>query len=125
MATDAGPTATPLDAGIGTTPPDEAGNGHANGAGGDRAWIGRIEQLRRDGCLDAGDEATLVRGLGEQRETLQQALARVVPEYRQRVVDEGADSADRWLAETARALGEADGRQSRRLVDGLDANRPG
>lgn len=94
-----------------------------SGSGEDRDWIGRIESLKTDGNIGASDEAALIRHVGDQRESLQQALASVVPEYQRRLADDGKDSADRWLAETARSMGEAHGRESRRVVDGLDASQ--
>ena len=93
------------------------------GSSDDREWIGRIESLKTDGDIDASDEAALIRHVGDQRETLEQALASVVPEYQRRVAKDGKESADRWLGETARAMGEAQGRESRRVVDGLDASQ--
>lgn len=89
----------------------------------DREWIGRIEALQADGGINADDEAALIRHVGEQRESLEQALNRVLPEYQRRLTAEGKERADQWLGETARALGEAQGRESRQIVDGLDASQ--
>lgn len=89
----------------------------------DREWISRFEELKADGHVGADDEASLIRHVGQQRESLEQSLARVVPEYQRRVEADGKDSADRWLAETAREIGEAQGRETRRVVDGLDASQ--
>ena len=103
--------------------PAVAGNRPTPGDGDNREWIGRIEELKGDGGINADDESTLIRHVSEQRESLEQALARIMPEYKQRLADDGKDSADRWLGEKARALGEEHGRESRRVVDGLDASQ--
>lgn len=89
----------------------------------DRDWVGRIEELQREDIIDADDEATLVRHVAERRAMLQEALANIEPEYRRRLGADGKASADEWLAGVARSLGEADGRASRDVVDGLDASR--
>lgn len=93
------------------------------GDGGHREWIGRIEALKADGGINAGDEASVIRHIAEQREALDQTLARIMPEYQRRLTADGRESAERWLGDTARSLGEAQGRESRRLVDSLDASQ--
>lgn len=48
-----------------------------------------------------------------QAQSLQQQMARIAPEYKRRVRVDGQASADRWLAQTARALGRRDGQNAR------------
>jgi hypothetical protein len=54
---------------------------------------------------------------------MEEALKEIVPEYESRVARDGQESADEWLAATARALGERDGAESRRVVDSLSVVR--
>lgn len=82
--------------------------------------LGRMQQ---EGMIDGDDENTLIRHLDEHRQSMEDALKQIVPEYESRVAKDGQASADEWLAATARALGEADGAQSRRVVDSLSAVR--
>lgn len=44
----------------------------------------------------------------------EQARAAIAPEYKRRVRVDGQASADRWLAQAARALGQRDGQQARK-----------
>ena len=49
-----------------------------------------------------------------QTQSLDRELAWITPEYKRRVRTDGQASADRWLAQTARALGQRNGQQSRK-----------
>jgi hypothetical protein len=88
-----------------------------------QAWADGLDQLRQDGVIDGDDQNTLIRHLDEHRSTLEDELKRIVPEYESRIARDGQASADAWLAATARALGERDGAQSRRVVDSLSVVR--
>ena len=50
---------------------------------------------------------------------IQEQVAQAEPEYRRRVQEDGQESADKWLAETARELGRRAGEETRRLTDQL------
>jgi len=85
----------------------------------DRDWISRIEALREQGAIGEEEESTLIRHITERRANLEAAMAALVPEYRQRLTDEGRPAADEWVAAQARGLGEADARATRELLDGM------
>jgi hypothetical protein len=87
------------------------------------AWMDGLEHMQREGVIDADDQNTLIRHLDAHRESMAEALARIVPEYESRVARDGQASADEWLASVARTLGEQDGAQSRRVVDSLSVVR--
>lgn len=81
-----------------------------------------IEQLRQNDLIDADDENELVRHVDQQRQSIEDALAKIGPEYQRRLAADGQASADRWLAQAARELGERDGASSRRMIDQLSFN---
>ncbi len=87
------------------------------------AWMDGLDQMHREGMLDADDQNTLIRHLDGHRQSMEEALKQIVPEYESRVARDGQASADEWLAATARALGERDGAESRRVVDSLSVVR--
>jgi hypothetical protein len=87
------------------------------------AWMDGLDQMQREGLIDADDQNTLIRHLDGHRRSMEEALKEIVPEYEARVARDGQESADEWLAATARALGERDGAESRRVVDSLDVVR--
>src|SRR3546814_14575207 len=60
-----------------------------------------------------------IRHVEDQRRSLQEELALIVPEYKERIARSGLDGANEWLAARARELGERDGQQARRVVDSL------
>lgn len=80
-------------------------------------WLQQIEQLRSEGSINADDEAALIRQLNACQATIEEELAKVAPEYRRRVADDGQASADAWLAGVARELGEREGAGMRRIFD--------
>jgi hypothetical protein len=82
-----------------------------------------FDRLQQDGVIDSDDQNTLIRHLDEHRRSIEEELRLIVPEYESRVARDGQASADDWLATQARALGERDGAQSRRVVDTLTAVR--
>ncbi len=85
----------------------------------DRDWISRIEALREQGAIGEEEESALIRHLAERRANLEAAMAALVPEYRQRLADDGKPAADEWAAAQARGLGEADARATRELLEGM------
>lgn len=96
---------------------------------GDRAqaerqgFVESIGQLRNENIIDAADQDALVRHYDQHKLNLEEELARITPEYERRVREDGEEQANQWLAETARELGERDGRSTRQMVDGLSVNR--
>lgn len=85
----------------------------------DRGWIARVEELKDQGMIGEDEEATLIRHLAERRAGLEESMSALVPEYRQRLADDGQPAADEWVAAKARELGEADARATRELLDGM------
>lgn len=90
-----------------------------------REWVEGLDRMRREGMIDADDENTLIRHMDEHHRTLQAELERIKPEYEARIARDGQASADQWLAEAARALGEQAGARSRRVLDSLSVARNG
>ncbi|WP_101926145.1 MULTISPECIES: hypothetical protein [Luteimonas] len=84
-----------------------------------QAWIDGLAQLREQGAIGADDENALIRHMDERLDAVQQALQALVPEYERRVEADGRETADRWVAEQAREMGEREGADARRLVDSL------
>lgn len=84
-----------------------------------RDWITAIEELRQEGIIDDDGEATLVRHLSDRRAELEATMAGMVPEYHERVANDGRQLADEWLAGQARELGEADAQATRALLESL------
>ena len=84
-----------------------------------RGWVENVERLHQEGVIDGDDQNTLIRHVEEHRRSLQEELALIVPEYKERIVRDGQPSADQWLAAKARELGERDGQDTRRVVDSL------
>src|SRR3546814_6907273 len=76
-------------------------------------------RLHQEGLIDGDDQNTLIRHVEDQRRSLQEELALIVPEYKERIARSGLDGANEWLAARARELGERDGQQARRVVDSL------
>ncbi|MFC3716073.1 hypothetical protein ACFONC_07910 [Luteimonas soli] len=84
-----------------------------------RGWVEDVERLHQEGLIDGDDQNTLIRHVEDQRRSLQEELALIVPEYKERITRDGQSSADEWLAAKARELGERDGDKTRRVVDSL------
>jgi len=84
-----------------------------------RGWVEDVERLHQEGLIDGDDQNTLIRHVEEHRRSLQEELALIVPEYKDRIARDGQPSADEWLAARARELGERDGASTRRVVDSL------
>lgn len=84
-----------------------------------RDWITTIEELRREGVIDDDGEATLVRHLSDRRLELEATMAGLVPEYHERVANDGRQRAGEWLAGQAHELGEADAQATRALLESL------
>ena len=84
-----------------------------------RGWVEDVERLHQEGAIDGDDQNTLIRHLEEHRRSLQEELALIVPEYKERIARDGQPGADEWLAAKARELGERDGDKTRRVVDSL------
>ncbi|NYZ62107.1 hypothetical protein [Luteimonas deserti] len=84
-----------------------------------QAWIDGLAQLREQGAITTDDENTLIRHMDERLDAVQEALAALVPEYERRVAEEGQDAADAWIGDQARAMGEREGEDARRMVDSL------
>lgn len=84
-----------------------------------RGWVEDVERLHQEGLIDGDDQNTLIRHVEEHRRSLQEELALIVPEYKDRIARNGQPSADEWLAARARELGERDGASTRRVVDSL------
>jgi len=81
--------------------------------------IEALGQLRVDGAIDVAEEGRLIRHYDELQRSFQEQVAQAEPEYRRRVEADGQESADKWLAETARELGRRAGEETRRLTDQL------
>ena len=92
-----------------------------------RGWVEDVDRLHQEGLIDGDDQNTLIRHVEEHRHSLQEELALLVPEYRDRLARDGQPGADEWLAAKARELGERDGQKTRRVVDSLSTvdNQPG
>lgn len=90
----------------------------------DRGWIARVEGLRDEGLIDGDQEATLIRHLDERRTGLEESMKALVPEYRRKLDADGKPAADEWAAAQARALGEADARATRELLEGMGIELP-
>lgn len=88
-----------------------------------QAWIEGLAQLREQGAIDADDENTLIRHMDERLDAVQQELTALVPEYEQRVAEDGREVADAWIGTRAREMGEREGADARRMVDSLTAVR--
>lgn len=84
-----------------------------------RGWVEDVERLHQEGLIDGDDQNTLIRHVEEHRRSLQEELASIVPEYKDRIARDGQPRADEWLAAKARELGERDGASTRRVVDSL------
>lgn len=84
-----------------------------------QAWVEGLAQLREQGALDADDENMLIRHMDERLDAVQQELARLVPEYEQRVERDGRDAANVWIGAQAREMGEREGADAKRMVDSL------
>ena len=84
-----------------------------------RGWVEDVERLHQEGLIDDDDQNTLIRHVEEHRRSLQEELALIVPEYKDRIARDGQPSADEWLTAKARELGERDGASTRRVVDSL------
>ncbi|MDH5822020.1 hypothetical protein QFW77_03295 [Luteimonas sp. RD2P54] len=80
-------------------------------------WLEQIEQMRSEGLINADDEAALIRQLNDCQAAIEEALARIAPEYQRRVGEDGKESADAWLAATAREIGEREGAGMRRIFE--------
>lgn len=78
-----------------------------------------LARMRMEGALDEAEESQLIRHFDELQRSYQEEMARLEPEYRHRVQEDGKDPADAWLAETARELGVRAGEATRRLTDQL------
>src|SRR3546814_19633742 len=76
-------------------------------------------RLHQEGLIDGDDQNTLIRHVEDQRRSLQEELALIVPEYKERIARSGVAGANEWLATRARELGERDGQQARRVVASL------
>jgi hypothetical protein len=78
-----------------------------------------LGEIRNQGALDAVEEAELLRHFDDMQRDVKEEMARLEPEYRQRCEDDGKDAADRWLTETAEAIGRRYGEATRALTDRL------
>src|SRR3546814_3090245 len=76
-----------------------------------RGWVEDVDRLHQEGLIDGDDQNTLIRHVEDQRRSLQEELALIVPEYKERIARNGLDGANEWLAARARELGERDGQQ--------------
>ncbi len=88
-----------------------------------QGFVETVDQLRSNNIIDAADQDTLVRHYDQHKLNLEEELARIAPEYERRAREDGEASANEWLAETARALGERDGRATRQVIDDLSVTR--
>lgn len=75
-----------------------------------------LESAREEGLIDAGDENAIVRGLADRQAAVEAWLAKITPEYKERVERDGQAPADEWLADSARALGQQHGAETRQLL---------
>lgn len=88
-----------------------------------RQWIDALDELLANGIIDAEDQGSLIRHYDAHRQSIDEDLARIAPEYQRRVSADGQALADEWLAETAHEIGRRDGEGTRRLVDQLNVMR--
>lgn len=88
---------------------------------GRRDWHDSLDELRSEGFLDASDESLLIRHYDERARNLKEELDRLAPEYDRRIRQDGQDAADRWLSETAEAMGRRDAEESRRVLSSIAA----
>lgn len=84
-------------------------------------FIDMLGELRAQSGLDAVDEASLIRLYDEMLLELEQEKAKLLPEYERRCDKDGKDAADRWLAESAEALGRRQGETLRQIMDSVPA----
>lgn len=83
-------------------------------------WLERVRSLREAGAIDDADEHALIRQYDERAQRLREELAQLVPEYRRRLSSEGEVPANRWLADTAEAMGRRDGEETRQALAALE-----
>lgn len=76
---------------------------------GRRGWLDMLGQWRREALIDEADETMLTRHYDDRTRDLEDAMARIGPEYDRRLREDGRESANAWLVEQATELGRADG----------------
>lgn len=85
-------------------------------------WRQSLDQLREAQVIDDADENALIRHYNERAQNLKEELDQLTPEYLSRVEQDGEASANEWLAETAKAMGERDAAETRELISRLSAD---
>lgn len=75
-----------------------------------------LQRMREDGQLDDAGEAALHRHFEERSQRLQQEMASLVEQFRQRSARDGDGIATQWLVDAVEALGRRDGEESRRVL---------
>ena len=88
-----------------------------------RVYLASLAELRANDLLSVDDETALIRHYEDQKASIEAAFAEFLPEYQRRIREDGEASANAWMAETARELGQREGESARKAVDGLAASR--
>ncbi len=81
--------------------------------------VERLADLRLQGILDTHEEERLLEQFDTMLRDFNEEKARLEPEYNRRVRDDGMESANEWLRETATDLGRRHGEATRAIVDQL------
>lgn len=81
--------------------------------------VERLADLRLQGILDTDEEARLLQQFDDMLRDMNEEKARLEPEYKRRLEDDGEDAANQWLREAATELGRRHGEATRSLTNQL------
>lgn len=81
--------------------------------------VERLADLRTQGILDTAEESRLLQQFDDMQRDVDEEKARLEPEYRQKIEDDGLEAANTWLREVAADLGRRHGEATRAITDQL------
>lgn len=81
--------------------------------------VARLADLRMQGVIEGHEEERLLGQFDGMVRDMDAEKARVEPEYRRRIQEDGLDKANDWLREMATELGRRHGEATRAITDQL------
>lgn len=81
--------------------------------------VERLTDLRLQGVIDSHEEERLLEQFDGMLRDVNEEKAKIEPEYKRRVQEDGLDKANEWLREAASELGRRHGEATRAITDQL------